>query len=52
MMQALIYKQGFEFFHMGYASAMAWYLFAAIAFFTAIPDEDFQIAAALLMDRQ
>ena len=36
VMQALIYKQGFEFFHMGYASAMAWYLFAAIAFFTAI----------------
>jgi len=35
VLQSRIYKQAFQFFHMGYASAMAWYLFAAIAFFTA-----------------
>jgi len=31
-----LYKQGFKFFHMGYASALAWILLIIIAFFTAI----------------
>ena len=31
-----IYKQGFGYFHMGYASAMAWVLLLIIAIFTAI----------------
>lgn len=31
-----LYKQGFTYFHMGYASAMAWVLLFAIAFVTAL----------------
>jgi multiple sugar transport system permease protein len=31
-----LFQQGFEFFHMGYASAMAWVLFALIAVVTGI----------------
>jgi multiple sugar transport system permease protein len=31
-----LYQQGFSYFHMGYASAMAWVLLNAIAVFTAI----------------
>jgi len=31
-----LYQQGFNYFHMGYASAMAWVLLAAIAFVTAL----------------
>jgi multiple sugar transport system permease protein len=31
-----LYQQGFSYFHMGYASAMAWVLLTAIAVLTAI----------------
>jgi multiple sugar transport system permease protein len=31
-----IYQQGFGYFHMGYASAMAWVLLIIIALFTAV----------------
>ena len=36
VMQALIYKQGFEFLRMGYAASISWCLFVPIAVFTAI----------------
>jgi len=36
VMQAIIYKQAFEFLRMGYASALSWCLFVAIAVFAAI----------------
>jgi multiple sugar transport system permease protein len=36
VVQAMIYKQAFEFLRMGYAAAMSWCLFVVIAVFTAV----------------
>ena len=42
-----LYQQAFTYFHMGYASAMAWVLFLATMAFTAVPVRDVEALGAL-----